>query len=365
MPRFFGTHHSEIFEFLTQNWLINGSPICFIQGFSGVGKRAVAEKLIEHLEDSDWIVPDIVDLPDSQTNTLNDLFLCISEELSWCGEERISSAIEHGSSLENAFGRLLRDKKVLIIINEFQRAFIDGSNEPIDSIQNFLQRISRRKKLLGRILILTNKQIDETEPWSNNYEIKTLDCLLVNEAEKLLEILLTEKKRSEEVPHERRNDIVNCLGCNQRAMEVFVGSLVKDSLDYLIGINPEIWKTKTRAISEEFLYKLEKNLLEQILSHFSQETIDFLNHISVYRKPVLRKALENLVLDRKNRKKLFIKYRDELIDRFILEKSGRLFRLHPVAKEIALKHLQEKPQGNRSQEGGNLVISEAWKRSHY
>ncbi|MEM8718872.1 MAG: AAA family ATPase [Cyanobacteria bacterium P01_G01_bin.39] len=344
MPRFFGTHHAETFQSLSEDWLEFGSPVCFIQGFPGVGKRKVAEKLIEHLENTDWIVPNIIDMPNSQTNSLNDLCLTISEELSLCDEETLSRAIERGHSPKKALERLLSKQKVSIIIDEFHRAFIDGSNQLIDSVHDFLQKINRSSTIHGRVLILTSKLIDESESWANNYEIKTLDCLLVHEAEELLEIILSERKRSEEVPDERRKDVVHFLGCNQRAMEVFVGSLRRDPLDYLIGKNPEIWQAKNREISKEFLYKLEKNLLEQTLSHFSLETITFLKYISVYRKPVQRKALEILISDRKNRKKLFESYRDKLIDTFILEHHSGIYRLHPVAKEISLKLLNEKLQ---------------------
>ena len=42
-----GKKHNELLNWLKNNWLKNGSPICCIEGFSGSGKTTISSELLD------------------------------------------------------------------------------------------------------------------------------------------------------------------------------------------------------------------------------------------------------------------------------------------------------------------------------
>jgi len=351
MRELIGQTHTKLLNWLDQDWLHSGSAICFLEGFPGVGKSSLASALTEKVEGRDagrgdkWTAVK-VDMPEG-ANAVNDLLLRLGEELSWAGHDKVADAVKEGRSLEDALRVVLR-RPILIVIDEFQRALLPETGQPVKALEEIFQKIANRPNILGRLLLLTNRLVERDAPWAEPYDVRRLPAMEILEAEQLLGQRLKEAGRETHVPIERRRDVVNWLGLNPRAMEVLVGCLKDESLDDLIGLNPESWELKDRDVSEDFVYRLERRLLEITLKQISSENMLFMKQLAVYRKPFKRKAMESLL---EQPKKEFVAKSGELTNRFLLERPDRQrYSLHPVARSIVLQRLKDE--------------SEHWKLAH-
>jgi tetratricopeptide (TPR) repeat protein len=351
MRELIGQTHTKLLNWLDQDWLHSGSAICFLEGFPGVGKSSLASALTEKVEGRDagrgdkWTAVK-VDMPEG-ANAVNDLLLRLGEELSWAGHDKVADAVKEGKSLEDALRVVLR-RPILIVIDEFQRALLPETGQPVKALEDIFQKIANRPNILGRLLLLTNRLVERDAPWAEPYDVQRLPAMEILEAEQLLGQRLKEARRETHVPIERRRDVVNWLGLNPRAMEVLVGCLKDESLDDLIGLNPESWELKDRDVSEDFVYRLERRLLERTLKQISLENMLFMKQLAVYRKPFKRKAMESLL---EQPKKEFVAKSGELTNRFLLERPDRQwYSLHPVARSIVLQKLKDE--------------SEQWKLAH-
>lgn len=345
MQHLIGHAHSELFGWLSKTWFREGPPVCFVEGFPGVGKSSLARSLMQVVQSQpDWVSV-MVAMPEGETDPVNDLLLDLGSELSWAGHDKIADAVSEGKSLEHALAVVLR-RPILIIVDEFQRAFLQDSGQPIKPLEQIFQKLANRPNIPGRMLLLTNRLVEQGQ-WSEPYVTRRLTALAAAEAEQLLGQLLREKNLDEEVSGERRRAVVHWLGCNPRAIRVLVENLERESLDELIGINPQSWELRDREVSEGLVYDLEKKLLERTLSHLSTETETFLKQISVYRKPPKRQAMEMVISKNKKDKKVFDTRFEELRNRFLIERQDSWYNLHPVAREIALQRLKENAVGLR------------------
>ena len=257
MTKLIGQNHTNLLNWLSQEWLHNRSAICFLEGFPGVGKSTLGYELARQVSGRDaiggygkWTAVK-VDMPEG-ANAFEDLLLGLSEELSDEGHDKITDAIKDGKSLEQAFTVVLH-RPILIVIDEFQRALLPETGQPLKALEDIFRKIANRPNTLGRLLLLSNRLIEQDAPWSEPYVVRRMPALEVLEAEQLLGQLLKEEKKESDVPIERRRDVVNWLGLNPRAMNVLVGCLEQESLDDLIGISPESWELKDREVSEGHL----------------------------------------------------------------------------------------------------------------
>ncbi len=327
-----GKTHNRMLDWLQTQWLKDGPQVCFIEGFSGVGKTSVARSLIQS---SGWPAL-IVNVPETKSSQADDLFLDLATELSILGYDEMAKAVEEGKPLWFALMSVLQHR-VLIVLDEFQRTFSRDVGRPLGEYWTLLERIANWPNLPGRVLLLANRLVERSR-WSEAYAIKTLSGLATGDAEILLDSLLEEAGRQADVPLERRRDVVNWLGCNPRAIHVLVASLENNSLDDLIGISPEIWEARDRKVSPELLYRLERELLERIIVHLEPQSALVLRKISVHRKEIKREAIELLLPT----KKFFPTFRDDMITRFLMDQYNNWYSLNPIVREISLQRLKEK-----------------------
>ena len=47
---YFGANRQEMLDWLKNAWLMNGPPICFLEGFPGVGKSVLADEVLAHVK---------------------------------------------------------------------------------------------------------------------------------------------------------------------------------------------------------------------------------------------------------------------------------------------------------------------------
>ena len=324
---FVGKEHTELSNWLRQTWLKEGPPVHFIEGFSGVGKTFMARNVAQN---SGWLKPVMVNMPEANGDQADNLFLELATELSQIGNDDMANAVTEGKSFELTLESVL-NQPILIIVDEFQRALVDGP------FTRFLERIANRPKILGRVLILTNRIVEQSR-WSEAFTIHRLSGLSLIDAESLLERLLNKAGRSQEVPQKRRRDVVKWLGCNPRAIHILVASLEKSSLDDLIGISREIWDARDRDVSAELLHLLETELLKRIIEHLKPGTTTLLRRLSVHRKSVKQEAIDMLLPENAE----FVDVRNDLISRFLIEQHTGWFSLNPVVREISLQKIKEK-----------------------
>jgi tetratricopeptide (TPR) repeat protein len=336
MPNYYvGKNRNELIEWLLQTWLKEGPPVCFVEGFSGMGKTSIARSVIKSSE----LHTVMVEMPYASSDQADNLFLNLATELSEIGIDDLADAVTEGKSIDQALGVIL-NRPILIVIDEFQRA-MDESGRPTSSLINFLGRLANHPNIPGRVLLLTNRIVERSK-WSEAYTVRTLTGLSLDDAEDLLGKLLNDARRDDEIPQERRRDVVSWLGYNPRAIYVLVASLEKSSLDELIGLSPEIWEARDREVSAELLHKLESELLERTIELLLKpETATLLRRLSVHRKSVKRDAIEKLL----SKGTQFVTVRDDLINRFLMEQHAGWFSLNPVVREISLQKLK----GNSSE----------------
>ena len=324
-----------LLKWLTGDWLTAGKPVCFLEGFPGIGKTTIARELEVQLKQPYQVVR--VDMSESETDPVGDLLLEVATSLHEVGRNEIANAIDGGrDKAVLALVSLLRTSPVVIIVDEFQRTFQKDEGRPVHDVEALLVRIAQRANSRGRVLLLTNRRVGR-ERWSEPYEIRTLPGLTVEEAERLLESRLANDGRSDEVPVERRRDVVNWLGRNPRAIGVLVEALAGDSLDFLIRLNPESWEARDREVSAELLRRLERNLLEKNLERLAADVAALLYQLAVYRRAFKREAMQLMAAGAQD----FEAMKSELVSRFFIEQHRGWFSLHEIVREIALERLKQ------------------------
>lgn len=234
-----GKTHTELSSWLVETWIKDGPSICFVEGFSGVGKTSIARQVVQR-SGYDSVM---VNMSEANADQVGNLFLDLATELSAIGIDDLATAVTEGKPFDVALSALLV-RKVIIVIDEFQRA-LDETGKPARPILDLVNKLANRPRIPGRVVFLTNRIIERSK-WSEAHLIRTLKGLAPAEAEILLDRLLVEAERSAEIPAERRRDVVNWLGGNLRAIHVLVASLERSSLDELIGSNPESWEARDR-----------------------------------------------------------------------------------------------------------------------
>ena len=346
MSEFIGKNHTDLLQWLSQTWLQNGAPICFVEGFPGVGKSSLAIELMK-LADREDRAAVMLPMPDVQANSIDDLLLSLSTELTWAGHDKLADAVAEGTSLEGALAVVLR-RPVLIVVDEFQRALDPETGQLVEALEKLFINIARRPTIPGRMLFLTNRSIAQ-EQWSEPYEKRRLSTLTEVEAEQLFVRLLHQRNSQMKIsPVECRN-AVKCLGQNPRAIQILVENLDREPLEELIGSTPQDWELRDREVSEYLVYDLERRLLEKTLAQLSPETMTFLQQISVHRKPPKRKAMEHMLpaqtksKGKKALKQAFKERYEELRTRLLIKQQYGWYNLHPVAREIALQRLRAAP----------------------
>ena len=336
-----GKSQVSLLTWLTGNWLTDGKPVCFLEGFSGIGKTTIARELESQIKKPYQVIR--VDMPESEADPVGDLLLELATSLHELGRNEIAEAINDGrDKAADKLVDIFRTSTIIFVIDEFQRAFRKDEGRMLPDVERLIERLARRISNQGRMLLLTNRRVAR-EKWSEAYEIRTLPGLTVEEAEQLLEFQLESESRGDDVPAERRRDVVNWLGRNPRAIRVLTGALAEDPLDYLISLNPESWEARDRNASPALLRSLEEQLLKRSLNKLDVESVSFLSQLAVYRKEFKREAMQILVGDTQNLDSM----KSGLINLFLMEQHKGWYFLHEIVREIALQKLRETPSAFR------------------
>jgi hypothetical protein len=244
MAGLLGEEYSALVEWLCKDWWASGPGICVIEGFSGVGKTRVAEEVETRLQQSQGVLTAWTECPEARIGLIDDLTLALAESFSAIGDDRLADTLDISTI------PTLLAKPTLLVIDEFQRSLTSGLGRPESSFASWLARICGRQ---GRVLLLSSRDIDRGR-WSERFAIRRLKGLHPNEgASLLLSLMEDEGHLSEEIPADRLEEIVKWLGGFPRALHLLASRLHFESIDDLIGFEPEAWECRNRDISPDFL----------------------------------------------------------------------------------------------------------------
>lgn len=335
----FGAQRQQLLEWLATSWLKEGPPICFIEGFPGVGKTALAGDLCQVAKDAGVFQTCFEEVSNRPDPSLNDLFIDVAANLSsHCHLPEMEAALFTNGEINLARGldRALRSK-VLVVIDDVQRLFKPDTGEPIEEVAMVLSSIGSHRGHQGRLLLLSDRMLVQGR-WSTEIAIKKLDELEVDEAVGLLENRLLDARIPEAVENGRKAELVQALGRNPRAIETLVSTLAFESLDDVIGRHPGFWSIEDRSVSREFLVKLEKDLLERSISRLNPEYYRRLLQLSVHRKN-FDQAVFQVLCDGKRTEGRQLAH--ALLSHYLLKHVGGWYSIQAVVREIGLTHLKE------------------------
>ena len=322
-----------------KTWVQDGPGIAMLEGFPGVGKSEVADALVAWARKQGRPGARI-EVPSEGSTPDEDLLLGVAQELhDMVGADPLSG----NGPVAPSVGRALRSAPVLVVIDEFQEVLSRTPGRPGKATLSFLKQVEAAGRP-GRVLLISNRRV-EGERWCEHFVSFQAPTLSVEEAEALLASLLNGRERADDVPLDRRREVVRALGRNPRALQTFVGSLVYDSLDDLIRVvDPDLWADEDRDLSPELLATLERRLLRRLLDRLEPGAVRMLQRLSVHRKPV-KKGIFPHVSDAAPDA---IPQRNALIERFLLDRRQNRYQPQTIARETARLRLAEDSDALRS-----------------
>jgi tetratricopeptide (TPR) repeat protein len=327
----FGSQHQALAEWLATRWWSEDIPVAIIQGFPGIGKTEIALQAMHSIKASHPDLPAcIFRCPDTKVALADDLLLTIAEELADNGDGEILDRLERGEDTASIFAQLLTTPR-LLVIDEAEKLTIGSTGKVSAPVCALLKKWADTEDAVGRLLLLSLREFEE-DVWLKRVEIRRIDPLALDEAQSFLAAELDRVGKSNEVPPERRANLVLWLGRNPRAIRLMVSALIHDKLDDLMGLVPAPWENEDQRIAPELLRQFEQALLERAAAQLSPMGRGFFRRLSVLRRPVNRRGLEALAPEGSEMDPLLA----ELQARFMMEERepGR-YDMHPVIRATA------------------------------
>ena len=326
-----GKRHRKVLDSLLKEWWPAGPPVCFLEGFPGVGKtNAILPRLRRALADRQ-VKTVAVEVPQPGGAQFADLLLDLAQELARIGVDDLAEAVDRSGEAREVAGALLKafQRPTLVVWDEFQR-LLGGSGTPVEPVLSFLTRLGRHVDWPGRLLLLTN-QTARRGHWSDPHRFETLPTLDAADGRALLDRLLETTHRELEIELERREEVVAWVGGNPRALQLLVAALAAEPLENLIGLAPEAWELRHREVSRQLLEDLERELLRKVVEDLEPPARTLLIRSSILRKPVKQEALDDLTPPESDPEQL----RRALASRFLVGHDRGWYSFNAVAREVA------------------------------
>ena len=331
VSKLFGKRHQIVLDSLLNDWWAQGPPVCFLEGFPGVGKsNAITPLLRQRLADQGVKVV-AIEVPQPGGTQFADLLLDLGQELALVGQEELAEAVDRFGNAREVALALLRvlQQPILIIWDEFQRLLGKKTGRPVEPLASLLARLGRNVEWRGRLLLLTNRS-PRRGSWADPHRFESLGSLDAEDGRAFLDHMLESGGREKEIQPDARDDIVSWVGGNPRALQLVVAALASEPLENLIGLAPEAWELRHRHVAPALLRDLENELLRKVVEDLDPPTQRFFLLSSVLRKPVKRDGLDRFAPDDAPPEVL----RRTLADRFFLSHDRGWYILQPLAREV-------------------------------
>ena len=140
LKKYIGRNRAENLDWLVNEWLTTGPPVCFLQGFSGVGKTDLARDLRDAAEKQNcWEQAVINEISDRPTPSVIESLMELSATLSSQGLPEMERVLfeEANPNLAFALEKALQ-RPVIIILDEAQRFFKTDSGSPLPEMNGIL-----------------------------------------------------------------------------------------------------------------------------------------------------------------------------------------------------------------------------------
>jgi len=340
LKKYVGKNRRQNLDWLADDWLKNGPPVCFLQGFSGVGKSDLARDFRGLAEKQGrWEQAVINEIADRTTPSVLECLMELSTVLGEQGLPEMERVLfeESAPNLAGALEKALR-RPVVIILDEAQRLFHRESGSPLPELHGILSFLRNRPALPGRLLLLSDRIVEEAR-WSEWIPKRTLTKLEPDEALAAFDFKLAEAGVVADIPDERKREVLRDLDYTPRAIEALVAALRHESLDEIIESSPGLWAVRDRVISGDFLNALERDLLARTMRHLDEQHRLKLWQLAVHRRSFKREAIEQFCSTKEELSEL----RGIFVTRFLLNFHGGVHALHPIVREISLAHLRDDP----------------------
>src|SRR5216684_1807635 len=193
LKKYIGKSRTENLDWLLNVWLKEGPPVCFLQGFSGVGKTDLARDFRELAEkQGKWHHAVINEIADRATPSVLESLMELSIALSEQGLGEMATVLFETSNpnLGYAVEKALQ-RPVVVILDEAQRFFQAESGAPLPEMNGILALLRTRPTLRGRLLLLSDRIVEESR-WSEWIPKRTLTKLEPDEAIEAFETKLEE-----------------------------------------------------------------------------------------------------------------------------------------------------------------------------
>ena len=344
--KYFGKSRSDNLNWLAGKWLTAGPPVCFLEGFPGVGKSALASELLSRVKRDKSVGHAFsYDVPETSSPSTIDVLMQLSEDLSQQGFSEMENVLlgQENPNLGQAMEMALKSP-ILIVLDEFQYFFEADSGKPLREWNAILEHLRNRPDLPGRLLLLSDRMVERSR-WSDTFTIRTLNKLEPEEAIAALDDKLKFAGVTSDIADKVKQDLVQALDYNPRAFQALAVALTFDSLDEIIGQHPGFWDVKDREISREFLDRLERELLQRTMAHLPDLHRQRLIKLAVHRKGFKKPALRAVCASNSEE----IEVRTTLITRFLLDHypGSRFFKVNPIVREISLARLGDSPSDSQ------------------
>ncbi|MGB5112341.1 MAG: ATP-binding protein [Mycobacterium sp.] len=313
-------------DWLQNEWIPSGPPVCVLSGFSGTGKSAVCHHVIDNIEMPCAYIPLSEDLG------FDDFVLTLAGELEVAGLPQMANDAD-SDMLTSLSGT--QSTPQLLVIDDFDYLIDGKTGLPPARFVQFIKSLSRNTSTKLRLLLIIDRIIPESIWEMDQVTTTVLNAPGRDEACEWLTEILAREGLGSELSEVDKIGVAQWLGGNFSAMGSFVQCLRYESIDELILLDPEGWELREQVVSQRLIESLERKFVDRTLARLDQNSKSLLEFLSVYRRPFRSDAIERLaseVIDAKD-------VRDELTSRFLLDRRRNWYSMNSIIRELCTKSI--------------------------
>jgi len=174
MKKYFGRGRSETLDWLVRVWLHEGPPVCFLDGFPGVGKTDLALELLGQAERQGKWEHAVIDEIGDRSRSVTENLMEFSSRLSREGIREMEEVLwlQERPMLGHAFEKVLQ-RPVVIVMDQAQRLLVPDRGDPLPELVGILDYLRNRRTLRGRLLLLSDRDVTKAK-WSEWVHKRTL-----------------------------------------------------------------------------------------------------------------------------------------------------------------------------------------------